>query len=605
LRLASAASRARATGGNGLAVAVDLDRDLREVDQDQRPRRQQPLPLGDRQPFAQACAGLREVLAVHQHRREVVEAERDAGGVAELAVDRERAPRQVERLVVVAERVLDQREVVEHRGRVVGMHARRPRLERRLVMPARVLEAPDAQRAGGERLERLDARLGVAPGIRRRVRRLGDGERLGVAVEPVLEVRRARFREHAQRGVLRRRRRRGRLAHQRQAVLETTAHVAEAQQRHRAARDELGGAGRRRAAPGGAQVLEVDVDGLERVALAVGDRGPEAREQAQVVLGVRARRAVARVAVAQPLRGELLDQRVQRQPRAVLAHQRLVGERAEDRQRGAGHRARRVGREAAAEHRQPREHVALGGGQVLPRLVEHDLDARLARGPRRVDRVQELGAFAQLVRDRLARQDARPRRGELERERQALDAAADVEDRGGLGRGHERRLDALRGAHEQAHRVERLEAVDVLGVGPRQPRERQQPFARQREPHARRHDELHARARLEDPREDRRVGGELLEVVERDQHRAPAKMRDQPARADRRCPRGGRRARARGARRALPPTRGRRAGRTPRRRRAPRARRARAARAASSPRRRGRRWSRAGSRPARAAPRAA
>ena len=104
--------------------------------------------------------------------------------------------------------------------------------------------------------------------------------------------------------------------------------------------------------------------------------------------------------------------------RSSLRSSDLSSKGAEHRQRRRD-RARGLGGEAAAEHREPRQRLALGRAEQLPGVVEDDLDAGLARRPRRVDGAQQLAALAQLGGDRLARQHARPRGRQLERQRQA------------------------------------------------------------------------------------------------------------------------------------------------------------------------------------------
>ena len=181
--------------------------------------------------------------------------------------------------------------------------------------------------------------------------------------------------------------------------------------------------------------------------------------QAMEVLRVRGLRRGALLAFSQPRGGELLHQRMQVEARVVLAQQRLVGERAEHRQRRAGDGAGGRGRESAAKDRQPRQRVALDRRQQSPRLLEDSLDARVPRRMRGVRRAQQFGAPPQLGGDRVARQHARPRRRELERQRQAFDLAADVDDGRRVRRRQQRGLDALRRLDEQARRVEGLDVV--------------------------------------------------------------------------------------------------------------------------------------------------
>ncbi len=108
------------------------------------------------------------------------------------------------------------------------------------------------------------------------------------------------------------------------------------------------------------------------------------------------------------------------------------------------------------------EGAALGLAQQPPRLVEHEVDARVPRRAGGVHGLQQLGSLAQLPRDRLARQDAGPARRELQREREAVDEVADLDDRGRLRRGREAGIEAAGGLDEQPRRVECLEPVLVV-----------------------------------------------------------------------------------------------------------------------------------------------
>jgi hypothetical protein len=150
-------------------------------------------------------------------------------------------------------------------------------------------------------------------------------------------------------------------------------------------------------------------------------------------------------------------------------------------------------------------------------MLEHRLDAGMARRVPRVRGAQQFGALAQLVGDRLARQHAHPRRGQFERQRQTFDQATDVDDGRALGRGREAGVDAAGGVDEQAHGVERFGAVVVLRVGARQALDRHRPFTRDGQAQPRGDDDLQARAFLQQAVEQRRVLGHLLEVVEHQQ----------------------------------------------------------------------------------------
>ena len=317
-----------------------------------------------------------------------------------------------------------------------------------------------------------------------------------------------------------------RVARERQCLLVAQAMVAVVEQRRFAAAEQVGRAVGDGPLPRGPAVLELGVHLPHRLAVGLADGVADVREQAMEPARVLRFRRGPGVAGGQACGGELMDQRVQLHARAVLAHQRLVGERAQHGERGAGDRAGRVRREAAAKDGQAREHVALDRRQQPPRLVEDRLDARVPLRTRGIVAAQERRALLQLRGDRRTGQHAGPRCGELEREREAFDLAADVDDRGGLGRGRQRRLDATGRLREQAHRVERLEVIGVLRLGARQPVDAQQVLRCNAEPHARRHDDPQAGAGAEHALEHGPGGGHVLEVVEHQQHPAGAQERD-------------------------------------------------------------------------------
>jgi hypothetical protein len=207
-------------------------------------------------------------------------------------------------------------------------------------------------------------------------------------------------------------------------------------------------------APGTAAVVMVGVDGLQRGAPAVFHRGLELLQPAPEVAGMGGQGGTVFVAIAQAQRSKLLHQRMQPHACAAAGQQRLVDQRPQHRQRGARHCARRLRAKAALEYRQSRQHLALGRAQSLPRVLEHHLDAGVARRLGGIARPQQLAAAAQLVGNDGAGQHAHPGGGQLQRQRQAFDLAADVDHRAALGCGAEVGRHALRLGHEQAHRVE-------------------------------------------------------------------------------------------------------------------------------------------------------
>ena len=120
------------------------------------------------------------------------------------------------------------------------------------------------------------------------------------------------------------------------------------------------------------------------------------------------------------LAGELADQRMQRAaPCAFDLQQRLVGQRGQQRQRGAGDLVRGRAREAAGKHRQRRQRLLLARRQALPRLLERRAHAAVL-GPL----LAVVGAFEHVERacelrvDLGHRQQPHPVCGEQDRERQ-------------------------------------------------------------------------------------------------------------------------------------------------------------------------------------------
>ena len=339
-------------------------------------------------------------------------------------------------------------------------------------------------------------------------------------------MRRAAFEQREQGHVVAHARRLECGVHAAQPFLDQPAVVDVRQHRGGAARQGVGRPGVERPLPGQAEVLLVGVERTQGVALTGLGRGLALH---QAVLEVRAV-CVARgamLSVVQLVRGQLLHQGVQGQARAVLAQQRLVGQCAQHRQRRCGDGARGFHLEAAAKHRQPCQGVALGRHQSLPRLLEHQLHAGVSRRVRGPVCPQQLGAGAQLGRDRRARQHARPGRRQFERQRQAIELSTDVDDGGRLGGGCERGLDPVRCGDEQARGVERLKPVGVFRLGAGQAFERVQLLAGQAQAHARGDQQPDARAAGQQHVELRGLVHQLLEVVEHQQRRTLAQGCDQ------------------------------------------------------------------------------
>jgi hypothetical protein len=125
---------------------------------------------------------------------------------------------------------------------------------------------------------------------------------------------------------------------------------------------------------------------------------------------------------------ELADRLEHREPLAAPAQQAVIDERREGIEHIAANRLRSIEREAAGEHRQPRKERA--------RVVVEEVHAPLDR---RAQRALTLGDVARAARqqresllepreNRGRREDRRLRRGELDRQRQAVELAADLRD---------------------------------------------------------------------------------------------------------------------------------------------------------------------------------
>ena len=449
-----------------------------QVGKQQPARGGESVTLGDRQRFRKVRAGGNVVPLDEIQRGEVVQAQRLSGGVARAPMRRERLQRQLQRLGIVAHHLLDQRQVVEHARRALRIHARKPELARLREAPLRVGEPPEARRRLAEDVEALRLPVAIARGARGVQPPRGERLRLGVAIEPIQKMRGRCEQERRELRVGHDGVRAERLAEQSGALREPGAVIAEMFERPGAAAQPLPVVVRDRPPPGRLAVVEFGVELLQAIPVTRVRPERELAEQPEKVRGMRTLRDRARLPVSEAERGELPHHRMHEDARILLAQERLVGECTEHGHGRGRHRAARLGREPAVKDRKARQRVALRRAQEPPRLVEHDRKARVPVGLRGVDGVQKLGAVPKLGCDRIARKDARPRGRELEGQRQALDLAADVDDRQGLDGWHKRRLHPLRGLNEQARRVERLQVVAILQFGARQPFDRQQPFAR-------------------------------------------------------------------------------------------------------------------------------
>ena len=155
-----------------------------------------------------------------------------------------------------------------------------------------------------------------------------------------------------------------------------------------------------------------------------------------------------------------LQQPVTRDGVTLGQHQRLVDQRAEVIERGPlvdrcilHDVLRGLEREAASEHAEPPEHGLLIGGEqaVAPfqrrpqRLVPAQHGARAGR--------EDVEALVQARAQALDAEQRQARRGEFDGQRDAVQPAADLDHRGGIGGGQrEMRNQRLRPRHEQLHR---------------------------------------------------------------------------------------------------------------------------------------------------------
>ena len=166
----------------------------------------------------------------------------------------------------------------------------------------------------------------------------------------------------------------------------------------------------------GAKVL-----GLVDQVVVVGSRALEKE------LGVR---AAARVDVGQMLEGVLTDRLEQREAAGrAAAHEALVDERC-DGLHVTAERFGRVDREAAGENGEPRQQVALVRLRELVAPVERRAQRPLAFGQVAGASREEVERLLEAAGDRPDREELDPCCGELDRERQPVEATADLGDIG-------------------------------------------------------------------------------------------------------------------------------------------------------------------------------
>ena len=197
-----------------------------------------------------------------------------------------------------------------------------------------------------------------------------------------------------------------------------------------------------------------------------------------------------------------------------------------------GHRFGRVEREAAGECCQPREHGLLGGIEQVVAPVDQRAQRLLSRQARPGAAREELEAVVQTLGDRFDRQRAHASGGELQRERNAVEAPADLDQRVRVLRGHgEPRLHGLGAIDEQPHGLELQQGVGGQGrarVGNGQRLDRVRDLAGHVEVLAARREQPDPGARLE--KLFGQVGArvhEVLAVVEDDEELAVANELDE------------------------------------------------------------------------------
>ncbi len=136
----------------------------------------------------------------------------------------------------------------------------------------------------------------------------------------------------------------------------------------------------------------------------------------------------------QPLPGVLAQQLVHAVA-PVLAHldQRVVDQAGQQRQAGAGHGGGRVQVEAAPQHREAAQGLALAVAEQLPGPVDHRSDAAVARLHVGRGRLQQLAAGGQAVGDGRRGGGADPAGGQLDGQRHPGHQPADPPDGGQVG----------------------------------------------------------------------------------------------------------------------------------------------------------------------------
>ncbi|MFN8538395.1 MAG: hypothetical protein U0232_13075 [Thermomicrobiales bacterium] len=206
----------------------------------------------------------------------------------------------------------------------------------------------------------------------------------------------------------------------------------------------------------------------------------------------------------------------------VVAHQGLVDQRRQQRQRCPGDSLGGLAAEAAAKDDQAAEDVPLVVAEQRPGVVEDRAHVAVPRGDVAQVGRQEGDVALDLVGDGRARQRPHPRRRQLDRQRQAFGETADAGDLGVLA--SEREV----GAHAPGALVEEVQRVACfLGIAHpgrvgllgrhRQPGQRVAPLLAEVEHFAGGGDQAEAGCRSEQIRQPGRFIEQVLEVIEDEQ----------------------------------------------------------------------------------------
>ena len=184
------------------------------------------------------------------------------------------------------------------------------RLQPLLEVASGVLPAPEPESAGRQDVERLQAGIAIAAAMGRRHHLLSVSFGLGVAVEPVLEMRGPAQQQRVQRRIAVRDRRFDRLAEQCQAFVAAAAIVTVVKQRPGTARQRVGLPLLYRPVPCTPEILELFVDAIQRRPIARPSVRAKLVQQAVEVRRMRRLGFAVCLALKEPFQRHLLHQRV-------------------------------------------------------------------------------------------------------------------------------------------------------------------------------------------------------------------------------------------------------------------------------------------------------